>query len=278
MWYYEALYSDIKLGVEGKLIYKKKTLYQELKIYETERLGRVLSLDQLTQTTEKDEFIYHEMVTHPLLMIHPNPQKVLVIGGGDGGVLREALKHRIKEIHIVEIDEAVINVSKKYLPGLSDGAFNDKRVKMVIGDGAKFIKETKERFDVAVVDSPDPVGQAKVLFSNEFYKNIFAVLTNKGLMIRQTGSTMWQPDELTTNCKLVKKIFPYVIVQIAAIPTYVGGFFSFIIASKKINPQNISYKKIVDKYRELNLKTNYYNPDIHFASLKLPNYIRRMMK
>lgn len=278
MWYYEALYKDVKLGVEGKLIYKKKTPYQELKIYETERLGRVLSLDQLTQTTEKDEFIYHEMVSHPLLMTHPNPQKVLVIGAGDGGVLREVLKYDIKELYLVEIDKEVITASKKYLPSLSSEGFNDKRVKIIIGDGAKFIQETREKFDVAVVDSPDPVGPAKVLFSTTFYKNMFTVLTNNGLMIRQTGSTMWQHDELTTSCKLVKKIFPYVIVQIAAIPTYVGGFFSFIIASKKINPQNVSYKKIADKYRKLNLKTNYYNPDIHFASLKLPNYIRRMVK
>lgn len=278
MWYYEALYPDIKLGVEGNLIYKKKTPYQELKIYDTARLGRVLSLDRLTQTTEKDEFIYHEMVTHPLLMIHPSPKKVLVIGAGDGGVLREILKYDIKEVYLVEIDEEIINASKKYLPFLSNGAFNDKRVKIIIGDGAKFIHETKEKFDAAVVDSPDHVGPAKVLFSTAFYKNMSAVLTNTGLMIRQTGSTMWQPDELADNYKLVKKIFSYAAIQIAAIPTYVGGFFSFIIASKKINPQNISYKKIADKYRKLNLKTNYYNPDIHFASLKLPNYIRRKVE
>lgn len=275
MWAYEKLYPDIETGIEGELLFEKKTPYQDLKIYQTSILGRVLFLDGTIQTTEKDEFIYHEMLTHPLLLAHPNPEKVLIIGAGDGGVLREVLKHDIKKAVLVEIDEDVITFSKKYLPSICAGAFEDKRVETIIDDGAKFAAESKEKFDVIIVDSPDPVGVAKVLFSIKFYKDIYNCLTEDGMMIRQTGSTMFQPRELPENYTIVKNIFPIVIPQIAAIPTYVGGFFSFIIGSKKVNFKTIAYNIIEEKYNKLNLNTKYYNPDIHFAGVILPNYIKK---
>ena len=275
MWLYETLYPDVKLGIRGKLIYKKKTPYQDLRIYDTPRFGKTLILDGAIQTTERDEFIYHEMLTHPPLLAHPGPEKVLVIGAGDGGVLREVLKHGIKKVYLVEIDSEVIRVSKRYLPSLSNGAFGkDKRVKIIIDDGAKFIQDTKERFDIVIVDSPDPLGVARVLFSRKFYRNIFSVLSDKGMAIRQSGSTILQPKELRQNYRLMKQVFPYVSVQLAAIPTYIGGFFSFLIGSKKINPEEVSYDKISKRYRKLKLRTKYYNPDIHFASTKLPTYLR----
>ncbi len=279
MWFYESLYPDIKIGIKGKLIYKKKTPFQNLRIYETPRFGNMLALDGTIQTTEKDEFIYHEMLTHPLLLTYPNPQEVLVIGAGDGGVLREVLKHKVKKVSLVEIDAEVIQASKKYLSSISRGTLaGNKRVKIIIDDGAKFIQETKERYDTVIVDSPDPIGVAKVLFSKRFYKNIFSILTDKGMLIRQTGSTILQPEEIKQNYRIMKEVFPYVSVQLAAIPTYIGGFFSFLIGSKRINPQKVSYRKIQNRYKKLNLKTSYYNPDIHFASKKLPNYIRSIVK
>jgi spermidine synthase len=274
VWSYETLYPDIKIGLKGKLLYKTKTAYQDLRIYDNPRFGKVLFLDGAVQTTTKDEFIYHEMLTHPLLLAHPNPKNVLVIGAGDGGILREVLKHRIKKAIIVELDEEVITSSKKYLPSISKGAFSNKKVKIVIDDGAKFVAQTKEKFDVVIVDSPDPVGPAKVLFSKKFYTDIFSVLTKNGLMIRQTGSTILQPKEIGENYKILTKIFPYVTPQIAAIPTYIGGFFSFLIASKSINYDKIPFKTIERRYNQKNLKTQYYNPYIHFASTKLPNYVR----
>lgn len=278
MWFYETLYPDIKIGIKGKVIYKKKTHFQDLRIYDTPRFGKTLTLDGAIQTTEKDEFIYHEMLTHPLFLTYPNPQKVLVIGAGDGGVLREVLKHKVSQVYLVEIDNEVIRLSQRYLPSLSDGAFTkDKRVKIIIDNGAKFIQKTREKFDLCFVDSPDPVGVARILFSKKFYKNIFSILTAKGMMIRQTGSTTLQPEELRQNYKIVKEIFPYLSVQLVAIPTYIGGFFSFLIASKKINLKRISYKRIRNRYNKLNLKTRYYNPEIHFASRQLPNYLRRIV-
>ena len=226
-----------------------------------------------------NEFIYHEMLTHPLLLTCPSPQKVLVIGAGDGGVLREVLKHKVKKVTLVEIDGEVIQTSKRYLPSISKGTLaENKRVKIIIDDGAKFIQETKERYDTVIVDSPDPVGVAKVLFSKKFYKDIFSILTDKGMLIRQTGSTMLQPEEIRQNYKIMKQVFPYVSIQLAAIPTYIGGFFSFLIGSKKINPEEVSYRKIQNRYKKLNLKTNYYNPEIHFASKKLPNYIKKIVQ
>ncbi|MFH1855830.1 MAG: polyamine aminopropyltransferase [Candidatus Omnitrophota bacterium] len=276
MWIYEALYNNIKLGLEGNLLYKTKTPFQDLKIYDTPALGRVLLLDNIVQTTEKDEFIYHEMMTHPVLLAHPKPEKVLIIGAGDGGILREVLKYpSVKEAYLIEIDEAVITVSKKYLPTLHKGAFENKRAKVIIADGAKFIKETKERFDVVIVDSSDPIGPATVLFTRNFYVSIRSILKEDGLLIRQTGSTLFQPREVKDNYKLMAKVFPRLAIQVAAIPTYIGGFFSFIIASKKIDPAKVSCSKISAKYNKLKLNTKYYNPEIHFASLKLPNYLKK---
>jgi len=195
MWCTETLYPDIKISLRGKLIHKEKTSYQNLKIYKTERFGNLLLLDGAIQTTEKDEFIYHEMLTHTVMLLHPEPREVLIIGGGDGGILKEVLKYKsVKRAHLVEIDERVIEISKKYLKNICQKAFQDKRVKIIIEDGAKFIKETSEKFDIIIIDSPDPVGVAKVLFSHKFYKDNFAHLTEEGLMIRQTGSTILQED------------------------------------------------------------------------------------
>lgn len=278
MWFYETLFPDVKLGMEGELFYKKKTSYQDIKIYQTPRFGKVLTLDGVVQTTEKDEFIYHEMLTHPLLLSHPQPENVLIIGAGDGGILREVFKHKIKQAVLVEIDRDVIDLSEKYLPALSAKAFDNEKARIIIQDGAEFIKQTKEKFDIVIIDSPDPDGPAKVLFSLNFYKNIYNILKSNGMMIRQTGSSLLQPDEIKKNFQLLKKIFPVVIPQVAAIPTYIGGFFTFLIGSKKINPANIAVKNIVRKYEELNLETRYYNPDIHFACMKLPNYIRNEIK
>lgn len=278
MWFYETLYPDIKMGIQGRLIYQKRSPYQQLKIYATPRLGRVLSLDGTVQTTEKDEFIYHEMLTHPVLLECAAAQKVLVIGAGDGGVIREVLKHQVKRVVLVEIDAEVIRASKKFLPALSNGAFTrDKRLQIIIDDGARFIRRTKEKFDAVMVDSPDPIGVVKVLFSKKFYRDIFTILNSRGMMIRQTGSTMFQPQELRQNYQTAKSVFPCVSVQLAAVPTYVGGLFSFIIAAKKAAAFDIPYAQILRRYNQLKLNTKYYNPQIHFAARTLPNYIRRLI-
>ncbi|MCF7916871.1 MAG: polyamine aminopropyltransferase [Candidatus Omnitrophica bacterium] len=278
MWFYETIHSQIRLGIKGKTIYKKKTGHQDCRIYQTKDFGKVLLLDGAIQTTEADEHIYHEMLTHPLLLTHPSPKSVLVIGGGDGGVIREVFKHAVEEVIMVEIDKDVIQLSKKYLPKISKKSFSNKRLGLIIDDGAKYIKETPKRFDLVIIDSPDPIGPAKALFSKDFYKDVFKILTPQGLMIRQTGSTFLQPEVLKNNYRKIKNIFPHVSVQLAAIPTYIGGFFSFVVGSKKINLSKLNKSKIMKKYSGLNLKTKYYNPDIHFSSLKLTNDLMRLIK
>ncbi len=278
MWFYENLHPGIKLGLQGKRVCEKQTKYQNCCIYKTPAFGKVLYLDGIIQTTEVDEFIYHEMLVHPLLVACGNPRNVLIIGAGDGGVLREVLKHKVKRVVLVEIDEDVIKFSKKHLTFLNKGSFNDSRVKVIIEDGAKFVRQTKEKFDIVIVDSSDPVGPSKILFSGSFYRNVYALLKEKGMMVRQTGSVMLQEKVLRDSHKLIKNIFPYSIVQLAAIPTYIGGFFSFLIGAKGRNFEKISYRVIANRYRKLNLKTKYYNPDIHFSSLKLPNHLKEVIK
>lgn len=278
MWFFETLYPDLKIGLQGKTIYKNKSKFQDLKIFKNKTFGNVLMLDGAIQTTQKDEFIYHEMLTHPLLLTHKNPKNILIIGAGDGGILREALKHKIKKAVIVEIDKAVIDFSKKHLSSICKKAFSDKRVEVVIDDGAKYLQNCKEKFDIVIVDSPDPVGVAKVLFSKKFYTAIYNVLSQDGMMIRQTGSTFLQIKELKDNYKTLSKIFPIILPQLTAVPTYIGGFFSCLIASKGFNPLEIGCEQLEKKYKKLNLQTKYYNPEIHYASLALPNYIKKELK
>ncbi|MFH1459717.1 MAG: polyamine aminopropyltransferase [Candidatus Omnitrophota bacterium] len=278
MWFQEELYSDLKVRFKGDLMYKDKSPFQDLRIYETKRYGRMLLLDGIVQTTQKDEFIYHEMLTHPFALSHPNPKKALVIGAGDGGVLRELLKHKeIKKITLVEIDKAVIDFSKKYFYSICRKSFQDKRVEIIIDDGAKHVAQTNEKYDIVIVDSTDPMGVAKVLFSPQFYRNIFNVLNKDGVLVRQTGSSFLQPHEIRDNYKILKKIFPEVLPMLAAIPTYVGGFFTFLVALKGKSPLDISYKKLNSEYKKLKLKIKYYNPEIHFAAFAVPNYIQEKL-
>ena len=173
-----------------------KTDFQHLLLVDTFQYGKMLLLDGIVQTTEKDEFIYHEMMTYVPLMSHPDPRDVLIIGGGDGGVLREALKHpAVDKATIVEIDQAVIDFCKKYLPYISDGAFDNECTELIIDDGFAYVKETGNKYDVVIVDSPDTIGPASVIFSKEFYEGIRRVLKPGGVMVRQTGSIHIQGEE-----------------------------------------------------------------------------------
>ncbi len=278
MWCTEILYPDIKISLKGKLLYKEKTPYQDLRIYKTECFGNLLLLDGAIQTTEKDEFIYHEMLTHTVMLIHPQPKRILIIGGGDGGILKEVTKYKdVESIYLVEIDKRVIEISQKYLKAICQNSFEDKRVNIIIEDGAKFVKKTKEKFDIVIVDSPDPIGVAKVLFSTKFYKDIFNCLGKDGLIIRHTGSTILQESVLEGNWKILNKIFPYVWIHLIATPTYIGGFFSLTVASKKIDLFKIDIDKLEKKFNRLKIKTKYYNPYLHIASCVLPEYIRRKL-
>ncbi len=226
--------------------------------------------------TERDEFIYHEMITHVPLFSLSGAKKVLIIGDGDGGILREVLKHPVKQVYIVEIDEEVIKACAKLMPGVGGQSFKDKRVKLIIGDGAKFIKDFDNFFDLVIVGAPDPSGPGKILFSSGFYKNIYRALSPWGMMISQSGPVIFWPETEYGQIRgRLKKIFPKVAICLAFVPTYPGALWSFIIGSKKTDPAKIGLENLKQKYIKLKIKTKYYNPEIHLSSFVLPNFLKK---
>lgn len=271
MWIKEMQLKNSAMTYKVKeTLVRKKTKYQDLAIVDTEDFGRMLLLDGIVQTTVKDEFIYHEMITHIPLFTHPNPQNVLVVGGGDGGAIREILKHSsVKKAVMCEIDEDVIKECRKYLPEISSG-LDDKRCEIFIGDGIKYVKEHKNEFDVIIVDSTDPFSIAEGLFKGNFYKDIYEALTADGLFVAQTETPFFLPETVRKVFRDAKAIFPVTKLFMAGIPTYPGGYWSFTVGSKKYDPSNVDISKIPD------LGYKYYTPELQRASFVLPRYIQKL--
>jgi len=255
-----------------KEIYSGKSKYQKIEIFETKEFGRVLSLDGLIQLSTKDEFVYHEMLAQPALFYHQNPKIVLIIGGGDGGALREVVKHSIKEIYLVDIDEKVIEVSKKYLPSVSKGAFKDRRVKIFNEDAFKFIKRYNNFFDVIIEDLTDPAGISEWCWNVRFYRTILKALRKNGIAGFQTGFVK-EPFAKKAR-KDLAKVFPFFKIHKAFVGCFPFDEHTFAFGSKKINFNKISFKKLKEKYKKLKLKTRYYSPEIHFASQILPKSLK----
>lgn len=255
-----------------KTIYTEHTGFQHLAIIETEEFGRALVLDGIIQTTERDEFIYHEMIAHPALMSHPNPAKVLVVGGGDGGTVREILKYEsIQQVDLVEIDEKVIWASREFLPNISCGLC-DKKVKIFIEDGLKFIKNKHSYYDMVIIDSSDPVGPAVELFGEVFYRDVFNALKDDGMLIAQTESPQFNSDLVAEVNNRISSIFPITRTYLTSIASYIGGFFTFTIGSKKYDPLEVKVEE--EKLNKMDLK--YYNSEIHKACFVLPNFVSRL--
>jgi spermidine synthase len=275
-WYDETLYADVHQGFAvARIIHREKTEHQDLVIFENSRMGRVLALDGVIQTTEGDEFFYHEMMSHVPLFAHGKAERVLIIGGGDGGLLEEALKHPdVKRVVMVEIDPHVIELSRRFLPGISGGAFDDARTELVIADGARYAAETAERFDVVMVDSTDPHGPGEVLFTAAFYADCHRCLGEGGIMVTQNGVPFFQPDELKTSWSRLKPIFADVAFYIVPVPTYYGGFMTLGWAAKSALPRAAALEELAKRYARSGMTTRYYNPETHRAAFALPNYIR----
>jgi len=248
-----------------------KSKFQKLDMYETECFGKMLVLDGTIQLTEFDEFAYHEMITHVAMNTHPNPKKVLIIGGGDGGVAREAFKHKsVEQVHLCEIDEEVINITKKYVSGLAKG-FNNPKMKIFIEDGAAFIRERKNTYDIIIVDSSDPWGPAEVLFKEEFYQDLFDSLKKDGIVVSQSESMYYNRKLIKRMVDFNKKIYPVVEYYYALVPTYPSGTIGFSFCSKKYHPlKHAKDKKIT------NLK--YYSPEIHKAAFVLPKFMSDLLR
>lgn len=274
MWLGEAQIKDAVMTYKVKeTLVTKKTPYQELAIVDTYALGRMLLLDGIVQTSIEDEYVYHEMIAHIPLFTHPNPKKVLVVGGGDGGSIREILKHpSVEKAVLCEIDQVVIDECKKYLPEISC-ALDDERCEIFIGDGIKYVHEHKNEFDVIIVDSTDPFGAAEGLFGGSFYKEISECLTEDGIFVAQTESPFYLPEVVKRVYNDAKAVFPVTKLFMAGIPTYPSGYWSFTVGSKKLDPE---YTEIDNKYDIENLK--YYNKRLHKASFVLPQFIEKITK
>ncbi len=273
VWVDEIYQNAVRTGFRlKKRLFKGKSPFQTVEVVETTDHGRLLLIDGMTMVSERDEFVYHEMISHPALFLHPKPRRVLVIGGGDGGSVREVLKHKsVERCVLVEIDGLVVSVSRKYIPQTA-GALSDKRAEVLIEDGVKFVAETKEKFDVVIVDSTEPFGPAKELFGPAFYKNVKRILTEDGVVASQAGSPFYEISTIRNLFKITKPIFPVVEVCLFNNLTYPGGLWAFTFATKGIHPLR-DFKPARVKASGLELR--WYNAEIHAASFALPSFLKK---
>ncbi len=278
LWYTEKHTPNSGLTIKVKqTIYKEKTEYQNLDIIDTEDFGKMMLLDGLVMLSEKDEFVYHEMLAHPSLYTHPDPKKVLIIGGGDGGTLREVVRHpSVEHAVLVEIDGEVIAASKQYFPQVALG-FNSNKAKVIVGDGIKYVSQTDDSYDLILIDSTDPVGPAEGLFSPDFYRNCHRILTDDGILTTQSETPFIDSfsrilPQVVAN---FKTLFPVTSLYLAAIPTYPSGLWSFTMGSKKNCPIKDFQQA---RFAEDSLKLNYYNDSLHKAAFSLPNFVQEMLR
>jgi len=272
VWFTEYQTENVGLTIKAKEVKTIKSKYQEIVVLDTEEFGKVLVLDGAIQTTEKDEFMYHEMLVHPALIKHPDPKKVLIIGGGDGGSVREVLKHEtVEEVNLCEIDEEVIFVSEKYFPSVSC-KLRDEKVKIFIEDGNQFLQERKNYYDVIIMDSSDPVGPAEVLFQESFYRKVKKSLKENGIMVAQTESPFLQKEYFKNAVKEIKKVFKYVGVYTGFVPTYPAGMWSYTVASDDIN-----VLEALNKEKLKNLETKYINEQLYESLFNIPQFVKEVI-
>ena len=278
--YVETLYDAY--GQEfrvDKLYFEKKTDHQHLVIFENAVFGRVMALDGIIQTTQADEFIYHEMMTHVPLFSHGQARDVLIVGGGDGGILREVCKHtEVERITQVEIDAQVIDMCREYLPGHSNGAFDDQRVNVVVDDGMNYVSSLSGQFDIIISDSTDPIGPGEVLFTRDFYQACQQALKPGGILVTQNGVVFLQPDEITSTARHLNGIYTDSYFYAASVPTYVGGIMTFAWASDEPAYRQMSLEALQSRFHDSGIKTRYYNPSIHRASFALPQYVIELIE
>jgi spermidine synthase len=276
-WFQEKLFAHVRQTFEiTRVLFRERTEHQDLIIFETPTYGRVLALDDIIQVTEKDEFVYHEMMTHVPILAHGRARRVLIIGGGDGGILREALRHKVDKVTMVEIDRGVVDMCLKYMPSIPQKAFDDKRTDLVITDGAKYVAETTDKFDIIIVDSTDPMGPGEVLFTEAFYKNCRRCLNDGGILVNQNGVPFMQPDELPMTWKRRRKFFADTGFYMAAVPSYYGGFMTLGWAATGAKTRDVSLATLTKRYQAAKLKTRYYTPAIHKAAFALPAFVGKL--
>ncbi|MCP1649939.1 MULTISPECIES: polyamine aminopropyltransferase [Pseudomonas aeruginosa group] len=273
--YQETLYDGYgqRFSVD-RMLHEVRTEHQHLVIFENARMGRVMALDGVIQTTEADEFIYHEMLTHVPILAHGNARRVLIIGGGDGGMLREVSKHAsVEHITMVEIDGTVVDMCKEFLPNHSQGAFDDARLNLVIDDGMRFVATTTEKFDVIISDSTDPIGPGEVLFSENFYQACHRCLNEGGVLVTQNGTPFMQLDTVRNTAGRMNGLFADWHFYQAAVPTYIGGSMTFAWGSTNPALRKVDAATLAQRFAASGIQTRYYNPAIHQGAFALPQYV-----
>jgi len=277
LWYSELHTENVKFSIKvNKHLHSSQSDFQRIDVFESTEFGRFLTLDGYMMLTERDEFIYHEMIVHTPMAVNPNIEKVLIIGAGDGGVVRELAKYpTIRQMDLVEIDEQVVQVCKRYLPSTAD-SLRDNRVNIYYQDGLRFVRGCKNEYDLIIVDSTDPFGPGEGLFTKEFYGNCYNALRNNGIMTNQHESPFYKND--ADACRRahsrIAASFPISLVYQAHVPTYPSGHWLFGFASKELHP----IRNLNINWDDLGLVTRYYNTDIHTGAFALPNYVRELLK
>lgn len=250
-------------------LYSGQTEFQDVLIFENRLFGRVLVLDGIVQLTQRDNHIYHEMLAHVPLMAHARAKSVLLIGGGDGGTLKEILKYPVQQVVMVELDKDVVALSKRYFPEVSDGAFEDERVSLIAGNGVEYVAQTWEKFDAIIIDSTDPVGPGEVLFTTSFYERCRKLLRPGGVLSLQSGAPFFNPEQLQVVCTRLAFSFESVRPYLAPVPTYAGGMLALVAAGESHEALRQPIKTLRERFQRVHMRTDYYSPEIHRAAFTL---------
>ena len=277
-WFSENHTPNVKISIRvDRQLYSGKSEFQRIDVFDSPEFGRFLTLDGYMMLTEKDEFIYHEMITHVPMAVHPLVKKVLVIGAGDGGVIRELTRYpEIEHIDMVEIDPLVVEVCRKYLPKTAC-RLDDPRLSIHYEDGLKYVRFKENEYDLIIVDSSDPFGPSEGLFTREFYGSCFNALKADGIMVNQQGSPFYAEDAsaMQRSHKRIASTFPVSRVYQAHIPTFAAGYWLFGFASKKYHPID---DLDADAWKALNLRTRYYTTRLHVGAFYLPAFLEEMLR
>ena len=278
LWFTEKHTENVKLSIKAdRQLYSAQSEFQRIDIFDSVEFGRFLTLDGYMMLTEKDEFIYHEMIAHVPMAVHPHVKKALIIGGGDGGAARELVRYNeIEHIDLVEIDEEVVKACREYLPQTACG-FDDERVHVFYDDGLRFVRKFVNEYDLILVDSTDPFGPGEGLFTKEFYGNCYKALKEDGIMVNQHESPFY-PNDANAMQRAHKRIvesFPISRVYQAHIPTYPSGHWLFGFASKKYHPLE---DQDIGRWKSRRIRTRYYNEQLHKGAFALPNYVEELLE
>jgi len=278
-WVDETLHDDVRLRLRAdRVLYDSQTPYQRVVIFKNGTFGRVMTLDGVIQTTEADEFIYHEMLTHVPILAHGRARRVLIVGGGDGGMLEEALKHAsVEHVTMVEIDPGVIDLAKRHLSGICGRAFEDPRLNLVIADGVDFVADCADRFDVAIIDSTDPIGPGEALFTQAFYAACKSCLAPGGVLVTQNGVPFLQASELTATMACLRGLFADATCYLATVPTYAGGPMAFGWASDESGLRTTPIETLRARFQAAAIETRYYTPEAHQGAFALPGYVAKLL-